>query len=146
MNSIIDPISNKEYDIFSVEGKHLLKKYVQSYQYMQKGGMMPTNTTVDELVTEINNTDDAHLIRMYESILRDREMQRIEDELRAREMQRIEDERRARERRTNDQIAEMERTNDQMDYDAAWEYRTSILPLDWRLEGVGEGSSETQGR
>ena len=38
MYSIIDPVTYEQYDIFSVEGKNLLKKYVQSYQYMQKGG------------------------------------------------------------------------------------------------------------
>ena len=38
MYSIIDPVTYEQFDIFSVEGKNLLKKYVQSYQYMQKGG------------------------------------------------------------------------------------------------------------
>ena len=38
MYSIIDPVTYEQYEIFSVEGKKLLKKYVQSYQYMQKGG------------------------------------------------------------------------------------------------------------
>ena len=38
MNKIIDPTTNKRYSIYSKQGKHLLKQYIQYFQYFQ-GGM-----------------------------------------------------------------------------------------------------------
>ena len=47
MNYLINPINNQKVNIFSKQGKNILKKYVKNYQiYIAKGGASSTPSTL----------------------------------------------------------------------------------------------------
>ena len=54
MNNIIDPVNGNSYDIFSFEGKNLLKNYVKAFQ---NGGTRKYDFTEDQLA-EIREEDE----------------------------------------------------------------------------------------